>query len=292
MNDVVLITGASSGFGRVTAEVLATAGYRVIATMRDVTGKNSVAAEEVSQFADVVEMDVSNDASVERGIAEALQQAGHIDVAINNAGFGTLGVTEAYTPDQFREVYETNVFGVLRVNRAVLPGMRRRRHGLLIHISSILGRTTLPYMSPYCSSKHALESICEAYRSELAPFGIDCIVVEPGAFSTPIFEKAFGPTDIARVAEYGEENYESSIADGFAAVLSNPDSPPVPLVADTLQRLIETPLGQRPFRTFVGGGPNFLEGYNEASEQIRAGSAMLFGITHLLSPLNAKVAAE
>jgi NAD(P)-dependent dehydrogenase (short-subunit alcohol dehydrogenase family) len=284
VNEVVLITGASTGFGRVSAELLAQAGYRVIATMRDVGGRNAGACAQVSAFAEVVELDVTSDPSVEQGIAKALKHAGHIDVVINNAGFANIGVTEAYTADEFRELFETNFFGVLRVNRAVLPDMRRRGIGLLIHVSSVAGRTTLPYMAPYCSSKYALESVSEAYRMELAPFGIDCVVVEPGAFSTPVFDKTFPPGDTGRTAQYGRENYEDNIRQSFAAMLSHPKSPPISLVAETFRRLIETPLGQRPFRTFVGGGPNFLESYNAAAEEIRAGSAELFGVTNLLVP--------
>jgi NAD(P)-dependent dehydrogenase (short-subunit alcohol dehydrogenase family) len=221
-----------------------------------------------------------------------MQLTGHTDVVINNAGFGALGVTEAFSIEEFREVYDTNVFGVLRVNRAVLPSMRARRSGLLIHVSSVAGRTTLPYMAPYCSSKHALESISDAYRMELSPFGIDCVVVEPGVFATPIFGKIYGLTEEDRTAGYGSSDYSASIKQAFQRMLSHPEAPTVSMVAEAFQRLIETPLGQRPFRTFVGGGPNFLEAYNDAADQIRAGVAELFGVTQLLTPTIAKGAGE
>ena len=148
MKEVVLITGASTGFGRVTAELLARRGYRVFATMRDTAGRNSGAREDLESLgSDVLELDVTDDLSVARAVSEALSRAGQIDVVINNAGFGNLGVTEAYTVDQFKQLFETNVFGVVRVNRAVLPSMRERGSGLLIHVSSIAGRSTLPYMA-------------------------------------------------------------------------------------------------------------------------------------------------
>ena len=284
MKKVVLLTGASTGFGRVSAELLAAAGYRVIATMRDIQGRNAAAREEVARVADVIELDVTDDHSVEQGVAQALNLAGHIDVVINNAGYGMLGVTEAFSISEFLQVYETNIFGVLRVNRAVLPSMRARKSGLLIHVSSAAGRVTLPYMAAYTSSKYALESISEAYRLELAPFGIDCIVVEPGAFRTPIFGKMSVPADVARVSEYGAYDYSQTIQQSFDTMLSHPEAPPVSLVAEGFQRLIETPLGQRPFRTFVGGGPNFLDAYNAAADDIRASVAERFGVAHLLTP--------
>ena len=290
--DVVLITGASTGFGRVSAEMLAAAGYRVIASMRDVAGRNASAAAELRDIAEVVEIDVTDDRSVERGVAEAERLAGRIDVVINNAGFGNIGVTESYTADEVKQVFETNFFGVQRVTRAVLPGMRRRRRGLLINVSSVAGRTTVAYMGPYCASKHALESLSDAYRFELAPFGIDCVVVEPGVFNTPIFGKVFSPADETRVEDYGAENHQGRVMDAFASFLTDPALPPVSLVAEAFQRLIETPLGQRPFRTHVGAGAEFLEFLNPAAEQIRAGTAETFRVTNLLTPVQAKGAAE
>jgi hypothetical protein len=137
-----------------------------------------------------------------------------------------------------------------------------------------------------------LESISEAFRMELAPFGIDCVVVEPGAFATAIFGKIYGPADEDRTAEYGSSDYSASIQQAFERMLSHPEAPPVSMVAETFQRLIETPLGQRPFRTFVGGGPNFLEAYNAAADQIRAGFAELFGVTQLLTPTIARGVGE
>src|SRR5436190_6520030 len=220
MSKVFLITGASTGFGRIAAELLGSRGYRVFATMRDVGGRNAEAARELeaSSGVDVLELDVSDDASVDSAVKEITARAARIDVVINNAGFGNLGVTEAYTVDQFKQLYETNVFGVLRVNRAVLPGMRKQGSGLLIHVSSIAGRSTLPYMSPYCSSKHALESIADAYRAELAPFAIDSVLVEPGAFQTPIFYKPFTPADEARVTDYCADDLSRRVQDTFVSM--------------------------------------------------------------------------
>src|SRR5215471_6767369 len=122
-----------------------------------------------------------------------MQRAGQVDVLINNAGFANWGLTEAYTLAQFRNLFETSFFGVVRVNRAVLPLMRRQASGLLIHVSSGAGRVSLAYMGPYCASKFALEALADAYRFELAPLGIDSVIVEPGEYPTAIFDKNMHP---------------------------------------------------------------------------------------------------
>ena len=170
----VLITGASTGFGRDTAERLARRGHQVFATMRDVSGRNAKHRESLEQLASaerlqlrVLELDVTDEESVQRAVSSALEEAGHLDVVINNAGVATLGVSEAYTTEQFQRLFDVNVFGVQRVNRAVLPSMRQRRNGLLIHISSGAGRCAVPGMAAYCASKYALEAIADAYRFEL-----------------------------------------------------------------------------------------------------------------------------
>ena len=280
---VVLITGASTGFGRAAAEMLAERGYRVFATMRDTAGRNAQSRRELeSRGLDVLDLDVTDEGSVEQTISQALSRAGQIDVVINNAGFANLGVTEAYTVDQFKQVYDTNVFGAVRVNRAVLPSMRQRGTGLLIHVSSIAGRVTLPYMTLYCSSKFALESIADAYRSELAPFGVDSVVVEPGAFATPIFQKPFFAEERAREQEYGDHDYSRRIHETFEVELSDPNALPVSEVAGVFLRLIETPAGERPFRTLVGGGTDLLGPYNQLAEQIRQGTAEHFNIRETL----------
>ena len=162
--------------------------------------------------------------------------------------------------------------------------MRKRGSGLLIHVSSIAGRVTLPYMALYCSSKYALEALADAYRSELAPFGVDSVVVEPGAFNTPIFEKPY----LCRGAERsnrstGSGDYSRRIHETFQTILSDPSTPPVSTVADAFLRLIETPAGHRPFRTYVGSGTEFLEPYNQIAEQIRQGTAEQFNIRETLT---------
>jgi NAD(P)-dependent dehydrogenase (short-subunit alcohol dehydrogenase family) len=145
MSKTILITGTSSGFGRDTAETLHRAGHTVYASMRGAEGKNRQAAEALRKLGiKTVELDVSDDTSVEAGVKTVLAEAGNIDVLVNNAGIASAGVTEAFTTEQTKEIFDTNVIGLLRVTRAVLPSMRQQHDGLIINIGSILGRVTFP----------------------------------------------------------------------------------------------------------------------------------------------------
>ena len=213
----VLITGTSTGFGRDTAERLARRGDHVFATMRDLEGRNAEHREALEELAAreglrlrVLALDVTDQASVDSAVAEALAGAGGLDVVINNAGIAALGVTEAFTPEQFEQIFAVNVDGVVRVNRAVLPSMRRQRSGLLVHVSSAAGRVTVPALAAYCASKYALEAIADAYRYELLPFGVDSILVEPGVYRTGIHDRLMPPADAARLADYGARQNSSS----------------------------------------------------------------------------------
>src|SRR5258706_7275883 len=181
---VVLITGSSTGFGRLFADTLARKGHTVFATMRDIGGRNAKNASEIRALAeknslpiDVLELDVTNDASVERAVQAAVTKAGRIDVAINNAGYFLSGLAEAVTTEQAQHLVDTNSFGPVRVNRAVLPHMRRQRSGVLMHISSGAGRVVIPSGGFYCASKFALEALAEAYSYELAAQGIESVIV-------------------------------------------------------------------------------------------------------------------
>ena len=288
----VLITGTSTGFGRETAERLARRGHRVFATMRDVDGRNAphrkaleALARDESLKLQVLELDVTSEESVSGAVNDALRDAGHLDVVINNAGFAGIGVTEGYTLEQFQQMYDVNVFGVLRVNRAVLPSMRARRSGLLIHISSGAGRATVPGMAAYCSSKYALESIADAYRYELSPLGIDSILVEPGIYRTPIFDtdRNMVPADTERVASYGENaEFAERVLGTFLQAIAAPDNPGSTEVAETLVRLIEMDASERPFRTLVSMPMQQLLGsYNEAAGALRPIVAQVFNVPEL-----------
>jgi len=167
---VAVITGASSGFGRLTAEALAAAGWRVYAGVRNVADRNADAAKCLrAAGVMVVELDVTDDTSVDAAATRVLEEAGAVDVLMNNAGSGYFGITEAFTPAAIERQFAVNVFGPLRVNRAFLPSMRYRRRGLVVYVSSTLGRYVLPFSGPYAASKWAIEAFAEVSSYELAP---------------------------------------------------------------------------------------------------------------------------
>jgi NAD(P)-dependent dehydrogenase (short-subunit alcohol dehydrogenase family) len=209
--EVVVITGASTGFGRLIAETLARKSYRVFATMRDMSGRNAPAAAEIRAMAvreglaaEVLEIDVTDECSAEGAVNDVIAKCGRIDIVVNNAGYALADLAESVTLAQAQQQFDTNFFGVMRMNRAVLPAMKRQGKGLLLHISSGAGRLAIPAMGLYCASKFAMEALAEVYRYELASLGIDSVVIEPGAYPTPIMAKLHGGEDPARKVPYGE----------------------------------------------------------------------------------------
>jgi NAD(P)-dependent dehydrogenase (short-subunit alcohol dehydrogenase family) len=289
----VLITGASTGFGRHAAEAFARRGYRVFATMRDPRGRNDAARRAFERVAEtervpleVLELDVTNADSVHRAVEHAVSAAGRLDVVINNAGIAALGVTEAFTPEQFQAIFDVNVYGVVRVNRAVLPHMRREGSGLLIHVSSAAGRVTVPALAAYCASKYALEAIADAYRYELGPLGIDSVLVEPGIYRTGIHDRMMPPADLARVAAYGAAgNYADRVLGVFQAATAAPDAPGSEALTPILLRLAGMPVGSRPFRTVAPAPMEQLLGdYNAAADALRPTVAQIFNVAELADP--------
>ncbi|HYL18087.1 MAG TPA: SDR family oxidoreductase, partial [Burkholderiales bacterium] len=229
----IVITGSNSGFGRLTAETLAKAGHTVFATMRGSTGKNAKAAAELKAFGaangnrvHVVELDVTSDASVQQAIGQiAKQTGGVIDVLFNNAGRFSMGIQEAFSVDEVKSLFETNVFGPLRVNRAVLPHMRKRRSGLIITTSSIAGRISMPCFGTYAASKHAVEALADAQRDELKELGIDVVLLEPGAYPTPVGDKGLYTSD-ARADEYGTiAELPRQVGKGLGELFTSPNAP-------------------------------------------------------------------
>lgn len=290
MSMTVLITGASTGFGRDTSERLARRGHHVFATMRDVNGRNAKACGALERIASaenlrlrVLELDVTSEDSVQSAVEAALRDAGRVDVVINNAGYAGIGVSEAYTPEQFQEMFDVNFLGAVRVNRAVLPTMRRQHNGLLVHVSSGAGRVVVPAMAAYSASKFALEALADAYRYELFPFGIDSVVVEPGIYRTPIFDRIAAPVDSERVASYGDAaTYAERVRGVFMSVISARDAPGTEEVADALVRIVEMEPSERPFRTVVSLPiQQLLEPYNSAAEALRPVVAGIFDVPEL-----------
>src|ERR1700693_3413448 len=278
---VVLITGSSTGFGRLFSETLARAGHTVFATMRDPGGRNAKNASEIRGLAEkdslpihVLEMDVTDDGSVERAVDAAVAKAGRIDVAINNAGYYLTGLEEAVTTEQARRLMDTNFLGPVRVNRAVLPHMRRQRSGVLLHISSGAGRIVLPSVGFYCASKFALEAVAEAYSYELAAQGIESVIVEPGAYETPVFGNTVMAADEARTNTYGAVKEIPTKVN--AALSSNAGN--AHEVADAVLRIVETPAGERQLRYLVSPESFGVDQINALSKQVQAKLLEAFGL--------------
>lgn len=189
MSKTILITGTSNGFGNDIAKTLAAAGHRVFATMRDMNGRHCEAANDLqSKGIQTLELDVTNNASVEAAFKELFgKTGGKLDVLVNNAGIASGGLSETFTPEQLRDLFEVNVFGVHRVIRAALPEMQKSKSGLIINVGSILGRLTLPFYGLYGASKHAVEALTEGYRYELSQLGIDVVLIQPGPYPTGLW---------------------------------------------------------------------------------------------------------
>ena len=250
----ILITGTSTGFGRDTAETLQRAGHNVFASMRDPQGKNRAHADALrNQGIEVVELDVSSDDSVDQAVTEVLARASRIDVLINNAGIASAGVTEAFTPDQAKIVFNTNVVGLLRTTRAVLPAMRKQGNGLIINIGSILGRVTFPFFGIYGASKFAVEALSDSLHYELSQLGIEVVLVQPSAYPTAMYVSIQQPADSARTAEYGKiGEIPGAMFQHFTGMFQGPAAPNPHDVAVAIAELIAQPQGSRAARTVVG----------------------------------------
>ncbi|MEM6818167.1 MAG: SDR family oxidoreductase [Pseudomonadota bacterium] len=286
MSQRILITGANGGFGELTTRALLDAGHRVIASMRDPEGRNRPAADALqSAGAHIVDIDVTNDDSVTSGVQAAVETVGGLDVLINNAGVGVMGLQENYTAEDMQRLFDINVFGVQRMNRAVLPLFRKQASGLLLHVSSLLGRITIPFYGPYNASKWALEALAENYRTELSAFGVDSCLVEPGGFPTTFIDRLMRPSDTSRDAEYGEfAGAPAAALSGFEESLAaNPAQDPS-IVADAIVELVGTPAGARPFRTVVDkmGMGEPIDAYNQHLAEVTLGIYTAFGTADML----------
>jgi NAD(P)-dependent dehydrogenase (short-subunit alcohol dehydrogenase family) len=286
MSKKIIITGASGGFGKLTVEALLKNGHQVAASMRNAAGKNQEVAKELEKAgAAIIEMDVSKTDSVEKGMAKAIETLGGLDVVINNAGRGVIGMQEHFTPEDFQELLDVNVVGVQRVNRAALPFLRNQGSGLLIHISSLLGRITLPFYGPYQATKWALEAMAENYRAELSPFGIQSVIVEPGGFPTTFMTGLMLPSDNTRNESYGEfMNVPQQMGNAFGEVLQNTPEQDPRQVALAIAELIEKPAEKRPFRTIVDFMPwkDGIQKYNEHMEELTQSVYAAFEMGDLL----------
>lgn len=252
----VIITGSSSGFGLKAAKDFADKGYQVFATMRKPDGKNTEKKAELvnhSEHIKVVDMDVTNEASVKNAINTIIAEVENIDILINNAGIAYLGITEAFSVAQAHQQMETNYYGAIRVMQAILPSMRKAGLGLIINTSSLIGRISPPFFGTYTATKHALEGYTQALRYEVSPFGVDIVMVEPGPFGTGLIASGKAPEHNEVLESYGElAGVPTAMVESFSQMLQSEDAPDPQWVVDAYLKLAEMPNGKRPTRTVVG----------------------------------------
>ena len=295
MKQVIVITGASSGFGALAARALAHAGHTVYASMRETTGRNAPQVAVVQQYAAehavdlrAVELDVASEASCETGIQAIIAAHGRLDVIIHNAGHMSFGPAEAFTPEQFAQLYDINVLSTQRVNRAALPQLRKQGRGLVIWVSSSSARGgTPPYLSPYFAAKAAMDSLAVSYASELSRWGIETSIIVPGAFTkgTNHFVHSGSPADKARAAEYDQGPYAGLPEQALKGLASlEPADADVGAVADAIVRVVDTPFGKRPFRTHIDPSQDGCEIVNGVADRVRVEMFRRIGLEDLLHP--------
>jgi NAD(P)-dependent dehydrogenase (short-subunit alcohol dehydrogenase family) len=293
--NVIVITGASSGFGALAARALARAGHTVYASMRETTGRNAPQVAEAQTYAAdqgadlrTIELDVASEASAAAAIEQIVAAHGHLDVVIHNAGHMVFGPAEAFTPEQLAELYDVNVLSTQRVNRAALPQLRRQRRGLVIWVSSSSSAGgTPPYLAPYFAAKAGMDALAVVYARELTRWGIETSILVPGAFTggTNHFAHAGSPADKARAAEYEAGPYAGfadEVRKGFASIV--PADAEVSAVAEAIVRVVETPFGRRPFRVHVDPTQDGAEVVNAVSDRVRAELLRRIGLGDLLIP--------
>ncbi|CAN7742237.1 SDR family oxidoreductase [Caballeronia sp. 15715] len=291
MKSVILITGAGTGIGKLSALALAEAGHIVYASMRDVEGRNCARAEELRAISAQkgialmpLELDVLSQDSADAAAATIVREQGRIDVVMQNAGHLVVGPSEAFTPEEMMKVFDTNLFGAQRVNRAVLPYMRKQESGLVLWISSTTTKGGFPpFMGPYGAAKAAMDSLAVTLAYELARFGVETSIVVPGAFTsgTDHFPSAGKPADSARAAAYARyDGVMDKIGERLSA-LTPPDADPK-AVADEVVRIVGMEKGTRPMRSvidFVGDGAAQVL---QVSERVRIDFAKRIGMGDLL----------
>ncbi|WP_406397409.1 SDR family NAD(P)-dependent oxidoreductase [Streptomyces sp. NBC_00879] len=289
----ILVTGASSGFGALTVRALAGAGHTVYAGIRQTATRNAPAVDDLKRYAaahdcdlQAVELDVTSEQSADAAVAHILAAHGRLDVVVHNAGHMATGPAEAFTPDQLAVLYDINVLGTQRVNRAALPHLRAQGHGLLVWIGSSSTRGGCPpFVGPYFAAKAAMDALAVSYAAEVLRFGIDTAIVVPGAFTsgTNHFVHAGAPADTARSAAYNER-YGALLAglDKRLAALIPPEADAAQ-VADAVVRLVAMPAGTRPLRTHTDPSRDGSEVVSAVADRIRADFFRRAGLDDLLT---------
>jgi NAD(P)-dependent dehydrogenase (short-subunit alcohol dehydrogenase family) len=279
MNQTIVITGASSGFGALTARAIADKGDTVYAGMRDTSGRNAPQVRAAADYAAehgvdlrAIEMDVNSQVSVDASIAQVIAEHGRIDVIIHNAGHMVTGPTEAFTPEQLGELYNVNVLSTQRVNRAALPYLRAAGQGLVLWVSStsVKGGTP-PYLAPYFAAKAGMDSLAVSYAAELARWGVETTIVVPGSFTsgTNHFAHSGHPADTAIETEY-ESKYPGLMGQvaGKLAALA-PEGADASMVSDEIARIVTLPLGERPYRVHVDPANDGSKEVSDVADHVR-----------------------
>ena len=295
MKNIIVITRASSGFGALAARALAHAGHTVYASMRETTGRNAPQVKAVEQYVAehgvdlrAIELDVSSQKSCDTAIQEIISKHGRLDVLIHNAGHMVFGPAEAFTPEQFAELYDVNVLSTQRVNRAALPQLRKQKKGLVIWVSSSSSAGgTPPYLAPYFAAKAGMDALAVVYARELTRWGIETSIIVPGAFTggTNHFAHAGSPADKARAAEYEAGPYAGfadQVLKGFTSIV--PADADGSAVADAIVKVVEAPFGKRPFRVHSDPTQDGAEVVNIVSDRVRAELLRRIGLGDLLAP--------
>ncbi len=286
MKNKVLITGASGGFGFLICKELTARGYDVAGTTRDLS-KNEVIINDLKRMGiHMIEMDVTDESSVNNGVKQAIEEMDGLDILINNAGVGALGMQEHFTPEDMKKVFDVNVFGVQRVTRAALPYLREQQKGTVLFVSSLLGRVAMPYYGIYNASKWALEAMAENYRVELSRFGIECCIVEPGGFPTTFKENLIKPHDRSRNKSYGTfMRSVNATFEGFQEALSHYEEQRPENVAIAIANLLGMPFGDKPTRKVIDYMEmgNYVEEYNEKYDKMVYSLYSAFGNEGMLN---------
>jgi len=295
MKYVIVITGASSGFGLMSAQALAHAGHTVYAGMRETAGRNAPRVKDMRQYAKdnqvdlrAIEMDVASQDSVNAAIAQIIGEHQRLDVVVHNAGHMSYGPAEAFTPEQFAQLYDTNVLSTQRVNRAALPQLRKQGKGLVVWVSSSSVRGgTPPYLAPYFAAKAGMDSLAVSYAGELARWGIETSIVVPGAFTkgTNHFAHAGAPADeaVAKLYAEGPTSDFGEVAFKGLASLEPADADPE-AVARAIVDVVDKPFGKRPFRVHIDPSEDGAEIVNGVADRVRAELLRRIGLADILHP--------
>ena len=294
MKSVILVTGAATGIGHLSARSLARAGHTVYASMRDTEGRNAPKVRELRDwsFANgldlrAVELDVLSQPSADAAVDHILAGQGRLDVVVHNAGHLVVGPAEAYTPEEIIKVLDTNFLGTHRVNRAVLPVMRRAEAGLVLWVSSSTVRGGFPpFLGPYAAAKAAMESMAVTMSYELARFGIETSIVVPGAFTkgTAHFPSAGKPADEGVTAAYARyDGVMDKVGERLSAL--SPAHADPQAVADDITRIVGLPAGTRPFRSVTDFIDDGAAEVTMVAERVREEFARRIGIADMLKPV-------